>query len=251
MAKKILIIDDEVDVLKVLKFRLEKSGYEVITALDGIKGLELAVHEHPDLVILDIMMPGGDGYSVCEKLKRLSATATLPVVFLSAKTEDKDVSRGYQSGALFYIKKPYDPEFLLDIVKKALEFPQELEEKRGVKKMLLLTRDSLLKKTIQENFSDLFESVFINSAEELKFLPSPDSVDVIILDLAMKEIDFKNLILAYRSRFKKEALFILIIEPYLSGVEDIASAVQYRYEYLRRPFEIDSLRLLLRDSLKR
>jgi len=246
MAQKILVIDDEIDVLKVLKFRLEKAGYDVITALDGIKGLELAVHEHPDLVILDIMMPGGDGYAVCERLKHLSATATLPVIFLSAKTEDKDVLKGYASGAIFYLKKPYDPDVLLDTVKKALDRPQELEKQKGMKNLLMLSKDPILQRTVRDNFSATFKISFIQNKQGFKSLPEISDLDIIILDLSMEEIDFQELILEHQSRFKEQTLLIFIIDVSFSPFEAMASQIKCRYEYLRRPFEIDNLKLLLK-----
>jgi DNA-binding response OmpR family regulator len=81
--KKILIVDDERDIVKVLVIRLESSGYEVISAFDGAQGVFMAHKENPDLIILDIRMPAGDGFSVAERLKRSSHTWTIPIIFLT------------------------------------------------------------------------------------------------------------------------------------------------------------------------
>ena len=80
--KKILIVDDERDIVKVLVIRLESSGYEVISAFDGAQGVFMAHKEQPDLIILDIRMPAGDGFSVAERLKRSTHTWTIPIIFL-------------------------------------------------------------------------------------------------------------------------------------------------------------------------
>jgi DNA-binding response OmpR family regulator len=119
--KKILIVDDERDIVKVLMIRLQSGGYEVIAAFDGAQGVFMAHKEKPDLIILDIRMPAGDGFSVAERLKRSSHTWTIPVIFLTGSPEKDAEGRAMELGARFYIKKPYDPEELLDAVKRALE----------------------------------------------------------------------------------------------------------------------------------
>jgi len=119
--KKILIVDDERDIVKVLVIRLESSGYEVISAFDGAQGVFMAHKENPDLIILDIRMPAGDGFSVAERLKRSSHTWTIPIIFLTGSPEREAEGRAMDLGARFFIKKPYDPEELLDAVKRALE----------------------------------------------------------------------------------------------------------------------------------
>jgi DNA-binding response OmpR family regulator len=119
--KKILIVDDERDIVKVLVIRLQSSGYEVIAAFDGAQGVFMAHKEKPDLIILDIRMPAGDGFSVAERLKRSSHTWTIPIIFLTGSPEREAEGRAMDLGARFFIKKPYDPEELLDAVKRALE----------------------------------------------------------------------------------------------------------------------------------
>ena len=119
--KKILIVDDERDIVKALMIRLQTSGYNVITAFDGAQGVFMANKEIPDLVILDIRMPAGDGFSVVEKLKQSNRTHRIPVIFLTGSPETNAEESAMGLGARFYIKKPYDPEELLDAVKRALE----------------------------------------------------------------------------------------------------------------------------------
>jgi DNA-binding response OmpR family regulator len=119
--KKILIVDDERDIVKVLVIRLQSSGYEVITAFDGAQGVFMAHKEKPDLIILDIRMPAGDGFSVAERLKRSSHTWTIPIIFLTGSPEREAEGRAMELGARFFITKPYDPEELLDAVKRAVQ----------------------------------------------------------------------------------------------------------------------------------
>jgi DNA-binding response OmpR family regulator len=121
VQKKILIVDDERDIVKALMIRLKSNGYDVITAFDGAQGVFMANKEIPDLVILDIRMPAGDGFSVAEKLKQSNRTHRIPIIFLTGSPETNAEERAMGLGARFYIKKPYDPEELLDAVKRALE----------------------------------------------------------------------------------------------------------------------------------
>ncbi len=119
--KKILIVDDERDIVKALMIRLQANGYEVVAAFDGAQGIFMANKEMPDLVIIDIRMPAGDGFSVVEELKQSDRTHRIPVIFLTGSPERNAEERAMGLGARFYIKKPYDSEELLDAVKRAME----------------------------------------------------------------------------------------------------------------------------------
>jgi len=119
--KKILIVDDERDIVKGLMIRLKGTGYDVVTAFDGAQGVFMAHKEKPDLIILDIRMPAGNGFSVAQRLKRSIHTFTIPVIFLTGSPEKNAEEKAMALGARFYIKKPYDPEELLDAIKRALE----------------------------------------------------------------------------------------------------------------------------------
>jgi DNA-binding response OmpR family regulator len=119
--KKILIVEDERDIVKALTIRLQANGYEVVTAFDGAQGAFMAHKEQPDLIILDIRMPAGDGFTVAEKLRQSGPTKDIPVIFLTGSPERNSEARAMELGARFYIKKPYDPEELLDAMKRALQ----------------------------------------------------------------------------------------------------------------------------------
>jgi two-component system alkaline phosphatase synthesis response regulator PhoP len=119
--KTVLIIDDEVGLRNLLKFRLASFGYEVLLAEDGYAGLELAKESRPDLIILDIMMPYFNGLEVCRKLKSDYATKDIPVVFLSVLAQREDLEAGKEAGAEFFLTKPYDPEKLNLIIRMALD----------------------------------------------------------------------------------------------------------------------------------
>ena len=125
-TKRILIVDDERDIVKALTIRLQRSGYEVVSAFDGAQGIFMAHKEKPDLILLDIRMPAGNGFSVAEKLNQSTDTSAIPVIFLTGSPEKNSEEKAMALGARFYVKKPYDPEELLDAIKRALEADLDL-----------------------------------------------------------------------------------------------------------------------------
>lgn len=118
--KRILIVDDEPDLVETLRFPLEMEGYQVLVAENGEMGLTLARKERPDLIILDLMLPKLDGYKVCRLLKFDERFKKIPVLMVTAKTQEKDRLLGKETGADEYITKPFDIEQLLEKVKAYL-----------------------------------------------------------------------------------------------------------------------------------
>jgi len=122
MPPKILVVDDDRNLLKLFKYVLEKDGFAVITAMDGERGLELALAERPDLVMLDLKMPKLDGMEVLRKLKADPLTAAIPVVMITASAQKADAERALREGAVGYIIKPFHIAELRDCVRAALSF---------------------------------------------------------------------------------------------------------------------------------
>lgn len=120
MDKKILVCDDEPYILLALTDAVETEGYDCITATDGEEALQLAKEEKPDLILLDIMMPGKDGYEVCQELKQDEETKGIPVIMLTAKSQEVDKKRGQEAGADDYITKPFRPSILRKKFKEIL-----------------------------------------------------------------------------------------------------------------------------------
>ncbi len=130
MKGRIMVVDDEPDVRTLCKINLEYEGYEVIEASDGMTALDLIGKEHPDLVILDIMMPEMDGWQVLEKLKSEEATASIPVVLLTAKADEASQLRGWEKGAADYLTKPFSPIALSRYVDRVLSGTNSEDEAR-------------------------------------------------------------------------------------------------------------------------
>jgi two-component system phosphate regulon response regulator PhoB len=117
---KILVVEDNPDILELVAYNLEAQGYEVTRAMTGENGLSQAARVGPDLVILDVMLPGINGLDVCRKLKQNEATRSLPVILLTAKSEDADIISGLELGADDYITKPFSPKVLIARVRALL-----------------------------------------------------------------------------------------------------------------------------------
>ncbi len=120
-AYKILVVDDEPDVLQMLEVALGRRGHQVLTAATGMEGLVIAEGERPDLVLLDIMMEGMDGWEVLKLLKLDPAMHDIPVVMLSARSEPRDKIRGLQEGAVDYVTKPFSVRELVATIDAVLE----------------------------------------------------------------------------------------------------------------------------------
>lgn len=119
-AKLIMIIDDEVSLRSLVRANLEVDGFEVCEAVDGLEAMKLLSTLRPDLILLDIMMPGKDGIEVLEELAADAGLKDIPVILLTAKGEQKDLERGAALGARGHITKPFDPEQMVRTVKAAL-----------------------------------------------------------------------------------------------------------------------------------
>lgn len=111
--EKILIVEDEVDIAELVAFNLQRVGYEVVRAHDGVTGQKMATSERPDLVILDLMLPGKDGYGVFKEMQRDPRTAKVPVLMLTARAQTEDRIKGLEAGADDYLTKPFSPKELV------------------------------------------------------------------------------------------------------------------------------------------
>lgn len=117
---KILITDDDPVIIELLQVNLEFEGYDVVSAADGLEAVERAARDQPDLVILDIMMPRMDGWTARAELLKDPRTAGIPVIFLSARAQQADLKKGYESGVAAYVTKPFEPVELLDLIAQIL-----------------------------------------------------------------------------------------------------------------------------------
>lgn len=126
--KRILLIEDEEDIAALIKLQAELSGFKLHVEVDGINGFRAVEREKPDLVLLDIMLPGQNGYDVCRKIKSTPELKSIPVIILTAKDEELDILLGLELGADDYILKPFSPKVLMSRIKAVLRRGKEAEK---------------------------------------------------------------------------------------------------------------------------
>lgn len=119
--KKVAIIDDNTPFVDVLGRFLAMKNFEVISAYNGTEGIKSVSRVMPDLILLDVMMPGISGYEVCEKLKKVEKTKNIPIIFLTVRSRPEDIKKGYDLGAAFYITKPFNYPELIEGINKVLK----------------------------------------------------------------------------------------------------------------------------------
>jgi len=124
---KVLIIEDEKDILELLKYNFSKEGYQVTTASTGEDGYRLVRKYIPDIIILDLMLPGIDGFEVCKLIKKDSKTEHIPIIMLTAKSEEADIVTGLEVGADDYVTKPFSPKILIARVRSILRRKSQLD----------------------------------------------------------------------------------------------------------------------------
>jgi PleD family two-component response regulator len=151
MMQTILIVDDEATSINVLNEVL-KSSYKIVFAKDGEKGMKIATSdEPPDLILLDIIMPGIDGYEVCKRLKADDRTKSIPVIFITAKGKEDDETKGFELGAVDYITKPFNPV----VVKARVKAHLELKRHRDFLEWMLKKRTKEIQ-LMEQEYSYLF-----------------------------------------------------------------------------------------------
>jgi DNA-binding response OmpR family regulator len=144
MAAKVLVIDDEAPIRLLCRVNLEAENMEVLEAEDGTRGLELARAEQPDVILLDVMMPGLDGWEVLHRLLEDETTKEIPIVFLTARAELRDRARGLELGGVDYVTKPFNPTELAPLVQELIARVERGEREEIRKERIAELRDLLV-----------------------------------------------------------------------------------------------------------
>ncbi len=131
--KKVLVIDDEKDILEFVRFNLEQENFDVISSIDGLQGLNLVREQHPDIIILDLMLPNIDGLDICKIIKNDSKISTIPIIMLSAKSAESDIVIGLELGADDYMTKPFSVKELIARIKVNLRKSQNIQNDKLIK----------------------------------------------------------------------------------------------------------------------
>lgn len=213
---RILVVDDETYIVELVKFNLEKEGYKVLVAYDGLSALEIVKSELPDLIILDIMLPNMDGLEVCRTLKQSPDFHKIPIIMLTAKGDEFDTVLGLEMGADDYIKKPFSPREMIARVKARLRALKILEAEKSVGNKAYVFRDVII-------IPDKYE-VFVGETK---------------LDLTPKEFDLLRILALNQGRvFTREVLLEKVWGYEYTGD---TRTVDVHIRHLRQKLEDDSL----------
>ena len=129
MARTILVVDDERHIVRLVEVNLTRAGYDVDTAYDGVEALEKVAENLPDMIVLDVMMPRMDGFEVLKHLQSDAKYKDIPVIMLTAKAQDADIFKGWQSGVSSYLTKPFNPKELLVFVERIFQSMEDVDTK--------------------------------------------------------------------------------------------------------------------------
>ena len=211
-GESILVVDDEEHIVELIKFNLEKNGYKVITSVNGIDALKLVRKEMPQLLLLDLMLPGMDGYDVCKEIRKDNSISSTPIIMLSAKGEELDKILGLELGADDYITKPFSVRELLARVKAMLrrttiqiidktyrfgniliDFEKHEVIKAGEKVELTLKEFELLEMLTKNKGRVMTRDFLLDEIWGYEYVGETRTVDVHIRHLRQKiEMDDKN-----------------------------------------------------------
>jgi len=228
MKETILIVEDEKDIVKMLEYNLNKEGFKTLSSRDGEDALDQAVRQHPDLVILDLMLPGMDGLEVCKNLKSDTKTASIPVIMLTAKSQESDKIVGLELGADDYVTKPFSPRELIARIKAVLRRVKEKDRLPDVLKVGELIIDlSKISVTVKDKLIELtakeFELLKTLIKAKGRVLSRDHLLDTIwgfdkAMEIQTRTVDVH--IRTLRKKLKSEAKHIITVKNY-----------GYRFEY--------------------
>lgn len=245
--KRVLIIDDELDFVKMLRARLQIEGYEVLEAGDGSKGVQLARREKPDLIILDIMMPGMDGHMVCDMLKKSTLTWSIPIIYLTAKTGQADEVLAMEKGAKHFLTKPYNPDMLLEMVRSAIT-ENEASKKTG--KILIIDKDL--------SVADELKTKLRQAGYEVALSPTPgeglnaareQAPDIIIFDIQTSRLDEHVSIRALERDQTLQSIPLFFLAPQ-SVVEKLDPKLGTLDKFIPKPVNAAALLEILARTLE-
>ncbi|MGG7077405.1 response regulator [Clostridium sardiniense] len=221
--EKILIVDDEEHILELLKFNIKNAGYEVVTANNGLDGVKIAKEEKPDLVLLDLMLPGMDGYDVCKEIKKNKETSNTAIIMLTAKGEELDKILGLELGADDYMTKPFSIRELLARVK------------------------AVLRRSIHTN-SNKEEDYYENGRLKIDFERHEVLINKERIDMTLKEFELLEILIKNRGKILKREVLL----DKIWGYEYIGETrtVDVHIRYLRKKVEEDDKNPKLIETIR-
>lgn len=247
--KRILIVDDDLVFVRILKNRLEVAGYDVLSAQDGIRGVQMARKERPDLIIMDIMMPGMNGHRACELIKKSSLTWDIPVIYVTVKDSIEDEELAMELGAEYYIKKPFEPEVLLRMIESVLERAEQLKKRK--EKILVIDRNLSKIDEIRIKLEQAgFKIISSFNARDGVNKARTEKPDLILLDDATSDLDQHSSYDELKSdgELKNIPVFIITTETKLS---EIMERLTHATRFIQEPIDYKDLLRNIEEILEK
>ncbi len=246
---KILAVDDNQINIKLLNRTLSTNHYQVLTAMSGEEALEKAQSDQPDLILLDVLMPGMDGYETCKQLSSIEGTKHIPIIFLSAKNETVDKARGFALGAVDYLTKPFNP---IDIISRIRSHLKVREEVIALRHRNSILEDQLADlQSAQSETRDIPESVYFvdqmicptiresnkyfQLSSQVKFSQAP--VTTLFLPVYLDTFNFTYINVGGFNKNHQTAIVELLLEKYVRGYLQGDSLKNFDDKFLARLFE--------------
>ncbi len=254
MAKKILIVDDDKQIVSLLASRLKAQKYEIVVAYDGVQAVAKAFSEKPDLILLDMKMPGGDGLQVIENLKSSADTALIPIIVVTAFPSQEMRQKSKEMGALDLIAKPFEAQDMLSRIKEALgeESPGSAASPNGAKTILLVDDEpqivGLLKSRLEKSG---YRVIVANDGQEALDKTSQGNPDLIILDIMLPKIDGYQVCKTLRSDERYRDIPVIMLTG-RTLARDIKTGMELgAVSYVQKPFEPDVLLGIIQGMIKK
>ncbi len=275
MSARVLVVDDILPNVKLLEAKLSCEYYEVITATSGQEALEKIASDNPDIVLLDIMMPGMDGFEVCKRIKSNPDTAHIPVVMVTALTDVQDKVRGLEAGADDFLSKPINDTALMARVRSLARLKMTMDEWRlrenaanqfgvvsektnimnepveGARILLIEDKEFERNKISETLLSDLNIVIAVDSGVKAMELVASQEFDIIMVSLNLKEEDGLRLCSHFRSNEKTRSLPIVMISED-QDLSRVAHGLEIgAHDYIMRPLEKSELVARVRTQIRR
>ena len=231
MKKKILIVDDNPDLICILELQLKIRGYDTIQATNGIQAVEIATAQLPDLIVMDIMMPQMNGLQAARLIRENPKTSSIPMLAATAKMSHADTQECLESGFNDHIAKPFT----------AMQLVSHIEKLIIKKKILIVDDNDDLNKIVQMSLMDSYETLSANNGEEAVGLAVMEVPDLIIMDLMMYEVNGLEAIRLIRQNPKTRSIPIIAITAGLSDtIEDECFRIGCN-DFIAKPFTYEQL----------
>ena len=275
MSARVLVVDDILPNVKLLEAKLSCEYYDVITATSGQEALDKVANENPDIVLLDVMMPGMDGFEVCTKIKENPDTAHIPVVMVTALTDVQDKVRGLQAGADDFLSKPINDTALMARVRSLARLKMALDEWRlrenaanqfgvvseksnimsepveGARILLVEDKDFEKTKITEALAADLNIVMSVDSGMKAMELIATQDFDVLMVSIGLREEDGLRLCSHFRSNERSRAVPIVMIAEE-EDMDRVAHGLEMgAHDYIMRPIEKSELMARVRTQIRR